>query len=409
MRWSALLGVFCAGAVALAGCSSGGASPQDSAGSDGAPAAPGYAGPEIPGLAKTPIWSQPGSTIRGVAAIGNSFAVLADVGTIHHLLLVLDAATGKQLGSVAFNLQDESMRPYFTTEVVDGAPVAVAHYLGEFPATGLQGESFGYAEIAVDSSGRQLWASTSGNGPQYAGGYLVAGQEGNFSGVPFVSVRSIKSPDGATAADFTADPLDNLFAVSGHYAVTQSQEFTPGLSELNIVRVLDLARGGAVAWSVPKDEAYVATVDDKAITERTSNQHVTVNIRDLATGTVEHSGDAGKGFACRPALDAEAATLLCLGGNSIPPSPITALNISTGQILWQQPSTRQFRSGVASHGAVYLSDADAPPGQSSFVVLDEATGQTTANNLPAGPSAITRGGIAFVESAGDWYGFHAGP
>lgn len=419
LRVAVVAALVAVAVVLAAGCSGGdgGSSGIGPLSSD----TPAYGGPAIPGLAAKSLWAQRGGAVIAAVAVGNSFALITGSeqgGPIS--LTVLDAASGRMLSTVPLNESSSHLfQPTIEADSVGGKPVAVARFDASFPASGLQGPVDHAADVVVDASGKTLWSSPARDEWHFAGGYLVAGRwQGSapFVGGPdpqrvFSDVTMITDLNGTVVADLRAKPIDRLYRiVDGTVLTFGFDAAAPGLLH-NRLRALNLAAGGNMVWAgdvgpelSSSAELFLTTANGKVVTQRPDSRRTAVVVRDLASGREIGTADA-QDFDCHESsFDASANTVLCVS-DRLASTPITAIDVTSGKVVWQQPVSRSIQPGPASNGLAYLRASVTGSDQSVYLVLRDTTGSVVADNLSAAPLAISAAGMAVVEYGGFLYGF----
>lgn len=404
--------VLCASLVVLtAACSNGRL--------EAPPAAetPRYSGPAMPGVAANPLWAQPAEPIVAAVAVGDSFVMVTGKPDAHELD-VIAATTGKTLNRIPLHEASfPSSQPTLTLDTFNGKPVAIARFDASFPASGLTGAEDQEADIVVDASGKQVWASPGGKETHFVGGYIVTGTlqtsiglvNGNGPQIgTFSNVTSISDMNGQAVANFDPSAVQTLYTIIGTTAVVSEENDTSFFSQLS---GLNLTAQGRTDWTAQGDsstgvgDTYLGSYNNRILTAQEGTGQATVTVRDAVSG--QPTGNSqGTTFDCHASIyDPDTDIVLCVSMR-LAGAPLTAITLSNAQIMWQQPMTRSLSVGPAAHDLAYLQADDTTQATPSYVVINDRTGTVISANLVAAPIAITADHMALVQYAGTVFGFH---
>ncbi|GLY84878.1 hypothetical protein Airi02_028070 [Actinoallomurus iriomotensis] len=384
-----------------------------------APPAVSYSGPAIPGLEAKPIWSVPNAAAVSTVGLGKAFAAV--LGRQGQSVVLLDAATGKNIGAnrpLAEPTSDTDGSPGLIRDVHRGAPVAVVRFREHVPASGMQGEHDQTSDLVLDETGREVWRSPTNVAGErhFVGGYFVDGNlamsggfvqsTGPYDGLP-TGVSTITAVDGGQSVKSGQGDgsYEFVYAVRGTTAVEthQGDLSADGIEGLNLTT-------GKPGWTM-KGVDYFGVFGDAVLTGKgdwkTETQQLT--LLDAASGRKIGSARTAT-FDCHvSAFDKDSGSILC-GSQRLGRSPLTALDNTTAKVRWQQSgaNARNVLPAVAGGGVAYLTATDtSTSGDQShtYVAVNDRTGQVLADNLQIDDITLADSGVALVSYQGTLYGF----
>lgn len=376
-----------------------------------------YDGPALPGVEGRPLWSVPSPGSAVMLGYGNAVAML---GTRQgYQVTVLDAATGKTLQRHQINAVE---RPVLRSgepvrllgDTVRGRPVAVVRFSERIPASGTRQEREQLTDLVLDTAGGQLWRTPPGSG----GDPVAQGDRGTFNGgYAIAHTKGQGTPDKAPEGTTRFQPIggggpvdvpasydsDDVYDVVGDTAVMREDKVLD-----DGVRGVDLARGGKVAWRVPK-AVHVATAGTDVLLETTAGR---LRLVDAATGRrradIALPDDGGGRYGIRAWLYDPVTRALVGGGRRA-----VIVDADTGRLRWSQDGSnpRPMTPVASAAGVTFMAldrqptaDRTAQPGRAGLLALDNRTGRVVADGIAVTALAVGDG-FAVVEHGGGLHGF----
>ena len=385
----------------------------------------------------------------GMVAVAGDVVVTATVaagipGTT--VLRFINARTGALIAARSLRVQGPvGLR----TDATDAGPVVEVKYAAtaaehdDGPAT--------YSDIAFDASGRRVWGAGAQPTAAYATGGLIYDPAGGFiSGGHTLRLNpgtdalnhggshSVQDLNGKTLLTVPywawfnprnpAEGSLNGIQLAGRYAVVihGGNGKTPAAPPHTRFTVYDFSRGTRVvaaptvtfpeganqahrsAYNPNPQPSVVTACGTKIVLaladpSYTGPSKLRLTVLDAATGRTTPPADvplASNGSWVGPLsglADQACSTMLVTGDMPAPTS--IAISLSSGKMLWQQPTLNVTYHYLSIHdGVIYALRCPAPQAPALLIAISAATGRTLGSGFTAVPLAFTADGTPVFAS-----------
>ncbi|MEV6864925.1 hypothetical protein AB0M44_28445 [Streptosporangium subroseum] len=387
------------------------------------PSKPSYTGPAVPGLEPQPLWAKGSGIVNLAMGVGKSIAyVRADIPG--SALVVVDTASSRELANIPLSVSQEGLipsSPKFRRDSVKGKPVAVLRYTRNVPASGMQSEHEQTMDLVVGEDGGVVWQSPSGGSDFFEGGYIVEADvrsagafvngsgpdEGNLSRLVSIKDGSDREIVKLAAGGYPTD--DTLYQVVGDTAI---MTFSEGIIEGKGVKAIDLQQGGRTAWEL-KDSEVLGVFGSTLVTLRRTpisswQGEYFLEFHEVKTGKANGVIKNPPNFDCHTSVyDPGNGVALCASNRTTNP-PVTALDVHSGKIAWQQPGPhpRDLEPVLAAGGTAYfLAKPEFGDEGTAYVAVDSRNGNVLSDSLTVAPVAVSDDGISLMHEGRMLYGF----
>ncbi|MER5646112.1 hypothetical protein [Streptosporangium sp. NPDC002524] len=387
------------------------------------PSKPSYAGPVVPGLEPQPLWAKGSGIVNLAMGVGRSIAYIRE-DTPGGALVVVNAASGRELANIPLSASQEglmSSSPQFRRDRMKGKPVAVLRYTRHVPASGMQSAHEQPMDLVVSEDGGVVWQSPSDRSDFFEGGYVIEAEvrsagafvngsgpdEGNLS-----RLVSIKDGSGREIVKLAADSYptdDTLYQVVDDTAI---MTFSEGITEGKGVKAIDLQRGGRTLWEL-KDSEVLGVFGSTLVTLRRTptsswQREYSLEFHDVKTGKANGVIKNPPDFDCHTSIyDSGNGVALCASNRAANP-PVTALDVRSGKIAWQQPGphARNLAPVLAVEGSAYfLVKPEFENRGTAYVAVNSINGNVLSDSLTVTPIAVSDDGVALIHEGRMLYGF----